>query len=48
LPFKRGRSIHYSLFTKFIIKLLSGEAGFRLLWSRGWLYAKEIELRLQK
>jgi len=46
--FKKGRSIHYALFTKHLIKKLCEAAGFKVIKIKGGLYSKEIGLLLEK
>lgn len=48
LPHKRGRGVHYTLFTPHLIRRLATEIGFEVRSSRGFLYSKEILLELQK
>lgn len=48
LPRKRGRSVHYALFTPHLIRRMATEIGFAVRHSRGFLYSKEIALELQK
>ena len=48
LKFKKERTVHYVLFTKFLISKLAKEAGFKVKSVKGGLYSKEIKLMLQK
>ncbi len=48
LPHKRERSVHYTLFTPFLLHRLVTEIGFVVRQRRGFLYAKEILLELEK
>jgi len=46
--FKRGRTLHYVLFTNHLISKLVKETGFKIKSKKGFLYSKEIELVLEK
>ncbi|MBW3020179.1 hypothetical protein KY334_02700, partial [Candidatus Woesearchaeota archaeon] len=46
--FKKERSIHYTLFTKHLIKLFCKDVGFKIKKTKGYLYSKEIKLILEK
>lgn len=48
LPFKKERGVHYALFTKHLICLLVGEAGFEIKSVEGRLYGKNISLLVKK
>jgi predicted SAM-dependent methyltransferase len=48
LPFKKERSIHWTLYTKHLITQVAEDAGFQVVDRRGRLYSKEITLRLRK
>lgn len=48
LPFKKGRSIHYTNYTKFLIEMFVKDVGFKIINSKGRLYSKEILLELKK
>jgi predicted SAM-dependent methyltransferase len=48
LPFKKGRSYHFTLYTKHLIKMVATDIGFRIKEEKGWLYSKEITLILEK
>ncbi len=48
LPHKRERGVHYALFTPHLIRRMVTEVGFEIRSSRGFLYAKEILLELEK
>src|SRR3989338_4265525 len=48
LSFKKGRSIHWTLYTKFLIQKVARDVGFRINKTKGWLYGKEVTLILEK
>ena len=48
LPHKKARGVHYTLFTRHLIKRMAEEIGFKVLSVKGFLYSKEIELLLMK
>jgi len=48
LPFKKGRSIHWTLYTKHLITQVAEDVGFQVVERKGRLYSKEITLRLRK
>ena len=48
LPHKKERSVHYTLFTRHLIKRMTEDIGFKILKIHGFLYSKNIELRLEK
>lgn len=48
LPFKKGRSVHFTLYTKHLVMQVAEDVGFQIMSSKGWLYSKEIALKLRK
>lgn len=48
LPFKRGRSVHWTLYTKHLITQVAEDVGFQVVERKGMLYSKNITLRLRK
>lgn len=48
LPFKKGRSVHFTLFTKHLAMQMAEDVGFQVVRSKGWLYSKNITLQLRK
>ena len=48
LSFKKGRSVHYTNYTKFLIEIFVKEVGFEIIKVKGRLYSKEIFLELKK
>ncbi len=48
LPFKRERGVHFTLFTKHLIKMLVKDVGFKIKKTNGLIYSKQITLFLEK
>ena len=48
LPFKKGRSIHFTLYTKHLIQMVAKDVGFKIVKTKGLLYSLEIMLFLEK
>ncbi|MBC8488090.1 MAG: class I SAM-dependent methyltransferase [Bacteroidetes bacterium] len=43
-PFKRGRGVHWSFYTKFLITKILQDVGFKIKHRKGFLYSKEITI----
>ena len=48
LSFKKERSFHWTLYTKFLIQKVCRDVGFKIKKTKGWLWGKEITLYLEK
>ena len=48
LPIKKGRSVHFTLYTRHLAMQVVEDVGFQIVSAKGWPYSKEITLRLRK
>lgn len=48
LPFKKGRSVHFTLYSKHLVTQVTEDVGFQVVSAKGFLYSKEITLELRK
>ena len=48
LPWKRERSVHFTLYTKHLAVQVAEDVGFQVTKAKGLLYSKEITLLLRK
>jgi len=48
LAFKKGRSIHWTLYTPHLIQMVCTDIGFEIVKKKGFLYSKEILLVMRK
>ena len=48
LSFKKGRSIHFTLYTPHLAQMICEDIGFTVVKRKGFLYSKEIMLILKK
>lgn len=48
LPFKKGRSVHFTLYTKHLAMQVAEDVGFQIQRTKGFMYSKEFTLFLRR